>query len=135
MEPKTIDKGQQMAVDERGNWAYPSLAQSGHVEIELRMPIAQLSELAIVALRCDTKLACDLRAQVQANVSEGAAAAAAGVHGQPVVVVRLDVALGSKAMDLHVVLAEFEILCMQAGCDDQCRQHPTCDALAIHISS
>ena len=35
MEPKTIDKGQQMAVDERGNWAYPSLAQSGHVEIEL----------------------------------------------------------------------------------------------------
>lgn len=35
MEPNATDKGQQMAVDERGNWAYPSLAQSGHVEIEL----------------------------------------------------------------------------------------------------
>ena len=35
MRPNTIDESQRITTDERGTWAYPSLAQSGHVEIEL----------------------------------------------------------------------------------------------------
>ena len=36
MEPNTTDKAQQTTVDERlKSWAYPSLASSGHVEVEL----------------------------------------------------------------------------------------------------
>ena len=35
MEPNKPNESQRIATDERGSWAYPSLAQSGHVEIEL----------------------------------------------------------------------------------------------------
>jgi hypothetical protein len=35
MEPIKLDESQRIATDERGNWAYPSLAASGHVEVEL----------------------------------------------------------------------------------------------------
>lgn len=35
MEPTKPNESQRIATDERGSWAYPSLAQSGHVEIEL----------------------------------------------------------------------------------------------------
>jgi hypothetical protein len=36
MEPNTIDKGQQLTLDERlKSWTYPSAAASGHVEVEL----------------------------------------------------------------------------------------------------
>jgi hypothetical protein len=35
MEPNKIAESQQMTVDDRGSWVSPSLAASGHVEIEL----------------------------------------------------------------------------------------------------
>jgi len=35
MEPNKLDESQRIATEERGSWAYPSLAASGHVEVEV----------------------------------------------------------------------------------------------------
>jgi hypothetical protein len=46
----------------------------------------------------------------------------AGIHGQPVVVVRVDESLRDEAMDLNRVVQKFELLCLQrdlAGLETQ----------------
>jgi hypothetical protein len=35
MKPNTIDEGQRITADSRGDWQYPSAAASGHIEVEL----------------------------------------------------------------------------------------------------
>src|SRR6202041_1671265 len=76
------------------------------------MILAELTKVAVVALRPDPELIRDLRRHIQPEIGE-AGAALAGIHGQPVVVVGIDESLRYEPVDLDDAVQNFELLCLQ----------------------
>src|SRR5580704_16985800 len=76
------------------------------------MILAELTKVAVVALRPDPELIRDLRRHIQSEIGE-AGAALAGIHGQPVVVVGIDESLRYEPVDLDDAVQNFELLCLQ----------------------
>src|ERR1700722_18013619 len=84
----------------------------GDRPVEGWMILAELTKVAVVALRPDPELIRDLRRHIQPEIGE-AGAALAGIHGQPVVVVGIDEALRYEPVDLDDAVQNFELLCLQ----------------------
>jgi hypothetical protein len=71
--------------------------------------LAELAEIAVVALRSDPELIGYLGGRIEPEIGKGAAALA-GVHGQPIVVVGVYESLRDEAMNLEGTVKEFEFL-------------------------
>jgi hypothetical protein len=83
----------------------------GDRPVEGWMVLAELPKVAVVALRADPELIRDWGRHIQPKIGEGAAALA-GIHGQPVVVVGVGESLRHEAVDLDHAVQKFKLLCL-----------------------
>src|ERR1017187_2813815 len=81
----------------------------GNRPVERWMPLAELSQIAVVYLRAHAEIIGDAGGHVQPHIGHSAAARV-GVHGEPVVAVGVGKALGQPSMHLHIMLKELELL-------------------------
>src|ERR1700691_1949458 len=89
----------------------------------------KLPEIAVEALRADPEFVGNLAGCVHRHIGHGGAAGAS-VHGQPIVVVRVNESLRHVAMDLNRAVKKLEFLRLQGDCvhaqactEHECTEH------------
>src|SRR5580692_2041800 len=103
--------------------------------IELRIPISQPAQIAVVELRADAESVCNLGRCVHAEIRELTAAYIGGLHGEPVVVVGVNESLGGKAVNLNFPAIDLEILGVQAQRGEDERKQRQANRRLTHLGS
>ena len=71
--------------------------------------MSELAKVAVVELRSDPKLIGDASGHIEPEIRKGGAALT-GVHGQPIIGVRVDKSLRCESVHFHFAVKESEVL-------------------------